>query len=496
MNQQAPCAAPPSAARTSSWIALAVTLVLFVALRLPWLGHLLTWDEAITLCSQRAFASGGTDFYAGWFWRHPPLFSTLLMLLKPLAAGFDVRAELLTILAAAAGCAALFLVNDRVLGRRAALWSAFFIAVMPGAGFYDVWIKQDVFVIVFGLLMLNFFFKGSYIWSGVCLGLALLGKELAVFYAVTLFILWFLQGRGRRRRADLAVIYGVAALVSGWWYLGFSNSLKAIFLFVTDVGHEGAEPWLRPWYYFLERMPLDLGWWGIALALCGTGAMLVRARATGAAEWAWPLALLLPSYAVISLMPAKTPWFTISLFPAFAAIQGLGMDWLLRRIGRGSRRGWCRAAAAAAAALVVGWALGMRAGASYEDMLRKRDARVWRGAQMSRDIARELNRHAEEGQVALITPMFYWGSVGDVPCPVFTYYLEDMPVVVRRRDIPLEAFVEAVRENRVTWAMVSPDPGEGEEALVYPLMRRYGLRPLWTRGALIFRTDALWREES
>jgi hypothetical protein len=68
-------------------VAVAI-LLLHVLLRLPHIGHLLTWDEAMNLLSVRALVAGGHDFYSLWFWRHPPTYAMLMSLLRPLADGF------------------------------------------------------------------------------------------------------------------------------------------------------------------------------------------------------------------------------------------------------------------------------------------------------------------------------------------------------------------------------------------------------------------------
>ena len=41
--------------------------------------------------------------------------------------------------------------------------------------------------------------------------------------------------------------------------------------------------------------------------------------------------------------------------------------------------------------------------------------------------------------------------------------------------------------------MVSPEPGAGEKALIEPLVKGYGLRPIVLRQACIFNTTPLLR---
>jgi len=64
-------------------VVMFLCILVFAALRIRWLGHLLVWDEAMSLCTIRSLLSHGTDDFSNWFWRHPPLFSLLTALLQP-----------------------------------------------------------------------------------------------------------------------------------------------------------------------------------------------------------------------------------------------------------------------------------------------------------------------------------------------------------------------------------------------------------------------------
>ena len=99
-------------------IFFAVCALLFVAVRARWIGHLLTWDEAMNLCSIRSFVSEGEDVFSFWFWRHPPLFCILTLPLMPLRAGFAERAEGLAIAVALVTFVMLFVLNRRVFVAR------------------------------------------------------------------------------------------------------------------------------------------------------------------------------------------------------------------------------------------------------------------------------------------------------------------------------------------------------------------------------------------
>ena len=78
-----------------SCLALAVFFALYFVLRLPWVGHLLTLDEANKLLSVRAFAAAVRFFDSNWFWRSPPLFEHAAASGATAEDGFIGRAEIL-----------------------------------------------------------------------------------------------------------------------------------------------------------------------------------------------------------------------------------------------------------------------------------------------------------------------------------------------------------------------------------------------------------------
>lgn len=72
---------------------LLVTALVFVGLRLRWVGHLLTWDEAMNLLSVRSHAGGVEGIFASWIERYPPLYHWFLRCMGPLLQQFAERAE-------------------------------------------------------------------------------------------------------------------------------------------------------------------------------------------------------------------------------------------------------------------------------------------------------------------------------------------------------------------------------------------------------------------
>jgi 4-amino-4-deoxy-L-arabinose transferase-like glycosyltransferase len=466
-------AAPPGRFTVT---AFAVTIILLhVALRLPHLGHLLTWDEAMNLLSVRALVAGGHDFYSFWFWRHPPAYSVLMAALQPLADGFALRAEALSLLLSLGVQGALFAVTRLAFGLRAGLLACACYALMPGAIFFDVWIKQDVLLALFGLAALGCWLRGRILWSGLLLGLACLTKENAVFFGGALFLLWCFTKP--RRGRDLAALLLVPVFVAGWWFVYFSISLHQIFGFVLNLGDASAAEWSQPWWFFFAKLPLDLGWPGLALALLGgvALALVLRRGESAGTGWLWPLALLAPGYLLLTLMHGKVAWLNIALLPAFAALQGLALDELARRVRLTPAVPWL-----AALLLLAVPALRL----NYESYLQRQDAGAWRGAHASRAAAQELDRRAQPGGRVLLTPMWYWSGEQAAPCPIFLCYARPYEFLLRPNTADADAIERDIRQHRLAWAVLPPPPGAGEEKLLAPLIRRHQLQPVLIGGGM------------
>ena len=225
----------------------------------------------MNLCSVRSFAARGHDYYSSWFSHHPPLLGLSLLLLQPLQPGFAERSQLFLIFVGVLNSLALFALCRIAFGTAAALWSVFFYAVMPAAIFFDLWIKQDTLAALFGMLSMLAFLRRRFVFSGALMGFALLAKEIAAFYAIGIGVLWLVQPREQRKIRDLAVVAAVTVLLSAWWYVGFSPSIKYFIAFAVNYSNKGVDVWMwsRPWHYFLGKLNLDFGSLGLALSLLG-----------------------------------------------------------------------------------------------------------------------------------------------------------------------------------------------------------------------------------
>ncbi len=504
-----PSSAPSPARRHTrllAWFAWLGILGVFVALRARGVGHLLMWDEAMDLCSVRAFVTSSRDAFSNAFWAHPPLFPLMMAWLEPLRAGFAERAQGLAIGVQAVNLLVLFLLNRRLFGMGMALLTCAALACLPGAVFFDVWIKRDHLVVCFGLLALFALEGRRVLTAGILLGAALLSKESALFFVIAILLLvpWVFEGRERWK--NTAGILVVAAAASAWWYACFSILSRTYIRFAL-----GRDPvltgWNQPWTYYVQRLWTDLGPVALCVLAAGGAAAAVgacRDRSAGARRAPeqrspvrfWPLALLIPAYVYLALARGKAPWLTMVLYPAWATLIGLAVHALLQVAGRRIRAVFRPVACAMIAAVALGALFAAAWSRDYSsEQARLGFGQQW-GASVSRQTAGLLNRLVEPGQRVLITPFYYWGDDPILtPCPIFSYYLKPMPVLLASFHITPEAFVQTVRANRIDWAMLAPPPGTGETSLLQPLIQTHGLVPRVLPGAVVFSTSELWRDE-
>jgi hypothetical protein len=474
----------------SGWLTAILLLgcvSLFVILRLCWVGHLLVWDEAMDVCTVRSFLAGVRDDFAGWFWRHPPLFCLLMMGTQPGQPGFPERVALLSIGIGVLNQLALFALCRKVFNRRVALWAALFFAVVPGGVFFDVWIKRDHPVVGLGLIAIWLLFSGRSLYAGLCLGVALLCKESAVFYALAANLLWMMKAGGQRRFRDFGALNLTALAVCGWWYLivlpvvnvsGSGTAGLGIAVAIKNALFRGAGEhvrvalgsdvnWNQSWTFYLAQWPVLIGPVGLLLAGAGLGLLarqvqLARqegeSQAGNARQRLWPVALLVPNYLLLSLLSAKVPWVPMVLFPGWVALQAVAVE----RFGafldsQKPGRHWA-ACGGFAVGIMCAIAMGSTVvGRDYEDLLRQVDEGQWRGARYSREAAELMNRVTRDGERALVTAFHYWqGIAPGHACPVFAcYFKRDVAVLIRPFQRP---FSELVRDMRIS-AKVTTDFG-------------------------------------
>ncbi len=390
---------------------LALVLVLALGLRLPNVGHVLSWDEAWNVNSIEDAVSGHHDdvstFYPNIF-RHPPAYTGLGMLFARVTGsgrvGLSIFLEIVSIVFALLLIVMIFMCGRDWLGKWAGLTGAMLFALMPAARVYDTWIKQESMTLALGMLFLFFFFRKRYLWAGLFLGLAFLTKEIAVFLPVSVLIFVLITRRTDRIKG-LGASFLVAVPLCAWWFLLLSRT-KGQFLQFFLGTHVSAQVWHEPFYFYLARIPADVGW-GVLLAVLAAAVALAwrpagtRVREEGPTGYSG-LAMLLflmvwivVVYLVLSLSHGKPPWMIYGSLPAFALIGGWGFAALISGLAS-ARAG--RLVPVAAAAVLVAATAALQVPFGFESYMRSEA--LYTGALNSKAVAGYINAH--EGALATV----------------------------------------------------------------------------------------------
>jgi len=501
----------PDNARRAAFLAAILTIsILFAALRQYGIGHLLVWDEAMQLLTVRSFLAGNEDYFSGWFWRHPPLFSLLMTLTGPETSDFAERTQHVAMAFALANLVILSLMAARSHGVLPAIFASICLALMPGAVFFDTWIKADAAVATFGLLGILTAPTRPFI-CGACIAIAFLFKETALFYfPACIAIAWSRSSSPWNAVRRVAAAAGPAVLAVACWY-PLAWLTQGNFTYIFGLGHlkfalasDGG--WSAPWHYYLSELLLILGLPGVVLLAIGTIAPFIRrvsdrdkADSTALPTY-WPLAIVVPALVFLSLLPAKVPWILISLLPPLAMIEGLGAAACIRAarsiVGLVVRRrtGLLAEFPAFAAAFAVSASLVPAAIAAldYEAFLMRLAPGQWLGAMLSRANARAVSALVADDDRFLITSFHYWkGLTPAAPCPVFTYYMTRRPLVlIEDNDAPFERLAAKAAAYQIDWALLSPEPGPREYEVYDGFSRKLGCPYIPLHRAFLFRVKS------
>jgi 4-amino-4-deoxy-L-arabinose transferase-like glycosyltransferase len=475
---------------------LALCMILYALLRLRFIDHVLTWDEAMNLLSTQAFFAGQENPYSFWFYRHPPVYALLLGLFTGAGRAWASSAILMNIALGVLLLLALLRLQTLAAGKTAALWGVFCYALMPAAMFFDVWIKRDLLVNLLGLVALHAFFRRRAWSAGVWLGLALLSKELALFYALPILAALFLE-KDRSVWREVCKTGAMAALISFGWYVFFSTTGAHYFSFATGIELVETEKWARPWTDVWSRLPLNLGWAGILLLLPGFWILRKPSSESSpdgvlqrAAAW-WPVTFAVPILLVLTLMKGKTPWFIIPVLPAFAALQGLGLVFIFNRIFHGAAIvGKVLLTVGVCACLVL---LVRGAGMlEYDGMLERQAGGMAWGSQSSAAAARAVNEAVQPKERWAATPMFYWEGEQNALCPILLTAVLQPPDAVWPVPATAEELWARVQDEDMDWVLVSPTL-EAANDLIGPLLIEKKVKAEILNGSILLDCRGLLR---
>ena len=329
------------------------------AIRFYFSFHTFLSDEAFNLITIEDLLSGrGFTYY---FFRHPPLYILLSSLFYYLIGPYPQIPSFISIIFSVLALMPLFLTTRLLMGRKAALWSSFFFAVMPAAVFYSTWIKQDGMLLFFFMLAIYTFLRKSYVWAGIAIGLAMLVKEFAVFFFPITLLLTLFETRNleiedgiplsfdcdnakkgepakntlsnRKKQGVLAPWKGwfkmlfVSVLLSAWWYIMFG-------LTSYDMSSEALAGntlqeliWHLPWWLYLKNLPNDVSY-AIFFLFCSGLVFFIKEgfdRKRITLSTFFPLSWAAIFYIPLTFIVLKAPWFTYVAAPPLAMVSAFGM---------------------------------------------------------------------------------------------------------------------------------------------------------------------------
>lgn len=477
-----------------------------IATRLPLLGHMLAWDEAWNLCILKYIAGGGVLFTLD-FWRHPPLYMLSGFLLSPLKPGFEYRMEFLSLILSTVALIVFVKLISRLYGRHIALFTAIAYTLLPGPLFFDTWVKRDPIVTIFGILAVSAFFKKKDLLAGLFLGLALLGKETAVFYCAAIFVMSIFGGSIKQSLKRTLLTFGVAFLVAGWWYLLVDRGSAGFIDFYLGRSEE-AKTFPGEWWYYLAKLKLDMGVPGMILLVTGSLALLssrFRSGESGAdlkkfrfsRPRYFPFFLLVPAYLFISTSSGKPFWITISLQPALALLTGIGWVFILKlfqkfakKIGKASPGSPGTIYSVVLLAVFLAFPL---TGFNYKKYYVKYAPTSISGVMASHEIPELVNRNVKANERLYILPMLYRSGPA-MPDPIIYWQLKVVPDMAHDIDLNIDyqKFKRTVIKNRIQWVLMSPVVGSSQVDILENLIKEiYPVGYRFSQGVLL-RVDPLW----
>ncbi|MEA3489201.1 MAG: hypothetical protein U9R44_02515 [Candidatus Omnitrophota bacterium] len=462
--------------------------LIFICLRLKTINHLLMWDEAWNILSLRAYVlnAAGDPFY--WFYYyHPPFYMAFARILSPLAGGFDVRLELLSLVFCYGTFLTVYLISAKTGGWRYAWFTGLFLSFMPCSIGYDTWIKRDSLASLLGYLALLLLLNRRFMWCAVSLSFSLLSKENGIFFVLSAFLMLFVLGEKRPIRKILSMGLVILALCS-WWYVFFSKMTTHGARFFS-AGTKYALVWANEPLYFVKKLLPDLGTGILFFLVIGLCFLPYKAFFRKKPGWFLPVMVVLCVYIPVSFFfTLKPPWLILPALPALAMTAGGGALYLLRRAGR-SRILY--------PALLIFLAITVFNGLyfSYEGYHTETYPKGWPGARASRELALYLNERMKDDDRLMITGFEYW----QMPtCPIFLYYWKQHPIKTIRSSERSKDVIDEIIKKNISWFVVvgTPDPSAESNfrKLAEDFSYQTGQRPGIAGWSYVWKTDALWKD--
>jgi 4-amino-4-deoxy-L-arabinose transferase-like glycosyltransferase len=264
----------------------------------------------------------------------------------------ETAARIPSALAAVGAVLLVFLLGERLFGRRAAWLSAAVFATCFKILWQGRFGQIDMLLTALVTFGVWFWVRGYtekrprlYLLFFLCAGLATLAKGPVGLLPPLLSILAFLavtRNRAELKRLHLGLgLLLWAAVVLAWlvpaWMSGGREYLEQI-VFKQNVTRY-ADPWhhRQPWYYYLTVIPADFFPWAFLLP-----AALVTGWKRFTGRWResylFCLCWMVVTVLFFSLSPAKRTVYILTMYPAMALLVGAALDRISVEWPAGRRR--------------------------------------------------------------------------------------------------------------------------------------------------------------
>jgi 4-amino-4-deoxy-L-arabinose transferase-like glycosyltransferase len=326
---------------------LLILIILAACLYFPGLGRRDLWnpDEARYAQIAREMRQAGSwalpHLNGQLYTQKPPLLFWSIAAFGTLGGEIDeTTARLPSALAAVGSVLLVFLLGERLFGRRAAWLAAAVFATCFKVAWQGRFGQIDMLLTALVTLGVWFWVRGlterrpgfSYLFF-FCAGLATLAKGPVGLLPPLLSILTFLAlTRNRDELQRLHLFPGLllwAAVVLAWLVpagLAGGREYLAQIVFKQNVTRY-ADPWhhFQPWYYYLAVIPADFFPWSLLLP---TGLVIGWKRLSGKAREGFLFCLCWMAVTILffSLSPAKRTVYVLTMYPAMALMVGVALD--------------------------------------------------------------------------------------------------------------------------------------------------------------------------
>jgi uncharacterized membrane protein len=181
----------------------------------------------------------------------------------------------------------IYLIANRISGKKTAIFSSLFFALTPFNIFYSRVVLPEPLMITLFLTSFYLLLRSKILPSAVFLGLALLIKPYAIFFTLPYLVVFWQQWQKKELKLKQLFIYAVIALApfAFWrnWISNFPSGIPAFTWLFNQNGIRFRPAWFR--WLFAERLgKLILGYWASLFLVLG-----LLKKPSKPLSWSYPL---------------------------------------------------------------------------------------------------------------------------------------------------------------------------------------------------------------